>query len=259
MESHVHALLKIETLRNLFNGTVTFQRHSDVYSPYGHYEPPGDPKHEKNKNYAEGKTELVAWFVSHCKCQSQRDIYGDALSKYLPIHMYGNCGKVRRNCSNSRRGRELCYSMLDRKYKFYLSFENSLCADYITEKVYKILEKHVIPIVLGNNAYEEILPKHSFIDVRSFRSPKYLADYIKYLDKNDTAFNEYFEWKNHYHIINHNNKNLLCDICEYLHTSRNWTKIYTKPELHWNRKTQCLKPSQYYKGIADEILDKLRK
>ncbi|CAD5115436.1 DgyrCDS4411 [Dimorphilus gyrociliatus] len=257
MESNVHALLNVRRLSNKFNGTVTFKRHSDVYSPYGHYEPPGEKGHQPNKNYAEGKTELAAWFVSHCKTQSKREIYGNQLSKYMTIHVYGACGKDKRyKCKRTKSDNE-CYEMLDKKYKFYLSFENSLCTDYITEKAYKVLKHHVVPIVLGNVAYEEILPEHSFINVKSFRSPKLLAKYIEYLDKNDTAYNEYFKWKKDYRVVHHNNKNLLCDICEYLHASRNWTKVYTKPEYHWDTLDQCIKPKDYYKEIADEILEEL--
>ena len=30
-------------------------------------------------------------------------------------------------------------------YRFYLSFENSVCADYVTEKFFRILHYNVIP------------------------------------------------------------------------------------------------------------------
>ena len=34
-------------------------------------------------------------------------------------------------------------------YKFYLSFENTLCEDYVTEKFYRPLEQAILPIVMG--------------------------------------------------------------------------------------------------------------
>ena len=41
-------------------------------------------------------------------------------------------------------------------------------------------------------------PPHSHINIRDFDSPKELADYLLYLDKNDTAYLSYFWWKDHY-------------------------------------------------------------
>lgn len=43
--------------------------------------------------------------------------------------------------------------------------------------------------------YERVAPAHSFIHVDDFDSPKSLANYLRYLDRNDTAYNEYFRWK----------------------------------------------------------------
>ena len=68
--------------------------------------------------------------------------------------------------------------MLNRKYKFYLSFENSICEDYVTEKVWKILQLHVVPIVLGGADYKDILPPHSYIDVRDFAIDVPLQQFI---------------------------------------------------------------------------------
>ena len=37
-------------------------------------------------------------------------------------------------------------------------------------------------------------PPHSYIDALKY-TPVQLAEYLKYLDGNDTAYNEYFWWK----------------------------------------------------------------
>ncbi len=55
----------------------------------------------------------------------------------------------------------------------------------------------MVPIVLG--AYKEdyisTLPPQSYINVDDFRSMRDLADYVKYLDRNDTAYAAYFAWR----------------------------------------------------------------
>ena len=42
-----------------------------------------------------------------------------------------------------------CMKMLERDYKFYLSFENSLCLDYVTEKYFRTMQYDIIPITLN--------------------------------------------------------------------------------------------------------------
>lgn len=60
--------------------------------------------------------------------------------------------------------------MLGKNYKFYLSFENSLCDDYVTEKFYNALLYNTVPIVFGGANYSKLAPKNSYIDVRNFTS-----------------------------------------------------------------------------------------
>ena len=59
-----------------------------------------------------------------------------------------------------------CMPMVGDNYKFYLSFENSLCRDYITEKFWKVLSYNVVPLVFGGGNYSLYAPKKSYIDVQ---------------------------------------------------------------------------------------------
>lgn len=42
-----------------------------------------------------------------------------------------------------------CSAALDRDYKFYLSFENALCDQYVTEKFWRRMAEPVVPVVMG--------------------------------------------------------------------------------------------------------------
>ena len=66
--------------------------------------------------------------------------------------------------------------MIERDYKFYLAFENSLCRDYVTEKFYNPLLYSTVPIVYSGADYYDA-PLNSYIDVRNFTSGKYLLHY----------------------------------------------------------------------------------
>lgn len=51
----------------------------------------------------------------------------------------------------------------------------------------------MVPVVFGLANYTSIAPPHSIINVLDFPSLKDLVNYLKYLDGNDTAYNEYFK------------------------------------------------------------------
>ncbi len=83
-----------------------------------------------HKELFKSKQKLVAWFVSNCHSWSKRELYVKELQKFIPVDIYGPCG----NLSCPRNKEAECDAMLERDYKFYLSFENSICHQYTTEK-----------------------------------------------------------------------------------------------------------------------------
>ena len=69
-------------------------------------------------------------------------------------------------------------NLLGDKYKFYLSFENALCKDYISEKFFKVLNQNVIPVVFNGANMSTVAPPHSYINVADFPTIEKLVAYL---------------------------------------------------------------------------------
>lgn len=222
---------------DVFNWTATYRRDSDIVAPYERWEyhdwavtewqgPPRD--------FTLNKTHKVAWFVSNCAARNNRLQYAHELAKHIQVDIYGACGRL--NCPRS--AAEKCFEMLDTKYKFYLAFENSNCKDYITEKFFvNGLGRNVLPIVMGAppEDYEKSAPKHSYIHVDDFESPKQLAEYLHKLDKDDDLYNSYFKWKGMGEFIN---THFFCRVCAMVHDDYP-TKSYRDINEWWRGAGVC--------------------
>ena len=254
MESPIHTFANLPGLQGTFNFTMTYAMSAQVPWVYGRcapLSPTQHPNYNKTFNYAAKKKHPVAWFVSNCRTPSRRETYVKVLSKHIDVHKYGCGGKY--NCPRSKASE--CNRRLNDDYKFYLSFENSLCRDYVTEKLWKILQINVVPIVLGRANYSAILPPHSYIDVRDFASPRHLADYLKVLNANDTLYNEYFNWRAKYNCgtFQFKQHGRGCDLCRHAVATRGKTEIVKDLVAEWGRDQNCIKPKQYYRGMDSEL------
>jgi hypothetical protein len=184
----------------VFNFTSSYSRDDDMPQPYGRCDRrvggmDDDDGHVSN--VIKFKSKLVAWFVSHCKTLSNRESFVAELAQHgISIDIFGGCNDAGPWCTPNSN----CENEIHRTYKFYLSLENSLCQDYITEKVFRPLRHKypIVPIVMGLADYASILPPHSYIDVRWFPSAQSLARYLVYLDGNVTEYSKYFAWRRHY-------------------------------------------------------------
>ena len=72
---------------------------------------------------------LIAQFVSNCGSESGREALLKSLSQHIPVDVYGKCGKL--ECPRSTT--TACLQLMGAKYKFYLSLENPVCKDYVTD------------------------------------------------------------------------------------------------------------------------------
>ncbi|XP_031355240.1 alpha-(1,3)-fucosyltransferase 6-like [Photinus pyralis] len=239
-ESPFHTFLyskdnRITDYNGVFNWSMTYSLHSDIPVPYGRTvwnNAPVDVWDYGTWQQSKNQTVLVALMASNCGGQSGRWQYISELRKHIQIDVYGACGKLK--CAGHY---DLDCPTLT-QYKFYLSFENSNCDEYITEKVWwNAYQKDAIPIVMGgsNKSYRKILPPNSYIHVNDFATPRNLADYIKYLNDTPSELKIYFQWKKSFSVLNEHGyfrsaSVHYCRICEALHYNSKEVKIYTNLE-----------------------------
>ncbi len=235
----------IKHLKDYFNWTMSYRRDSDVPLLYGRVVPKSvisKPTRPVNKR------QLLTAMISHCDTHGRREEYVRELKEYLKLDVYGNCdslnAKSMRICNRDEvvSSAPECYRRLETKYKFYLSFENAICPDYVTEKFFNILQSDMIPIVYGGADYSSIAPQKSYIDARNF-TPKELAAYLLKLDSNDTLYNEFFKWKEIYTAeagVQSMARHAFCELCRKLHQELEF-KTYPDLSYQWNSKI-CLRP-----------------
>jgi hypothetical protein len=227
-----HMPADIKQFDGYFNWTMTYRKGSDFHLKYGEIVPLDTaPKTEveatimrqKMKKFGMnpvlGKTKLAIWLVSNCNARSNQQGYVNLLKNYTNVDIFSKDGQ----CEGKDRcppNEDDCYDMIEKTYKFYLSFENSICKEYVTEKFFEMMGRNIVPVVMGGADYTVIAPPHSYINALDY-TPKQLAEYLMELDRNDTLYAEYFWWKPHYtvHNLYGTSRQTFCDLCEALHST----------------------------------------
>lgn len=169
-----------------FDLTLTYRRDSDLFHGFLHTarkntnatEVEKDIFRNKIRELYGKKTKKVAWFAKRCTSQSKREIYVKKLQKHIPVDIYGRCGI---KCDYGSK----CYNNVAKDYVFYLAFENSLCQDYVTEKVIDAFRMDGVIPVVRSGADKFFLPPNSVIDARDFSSAKQLSEYLKFVAGNE--------------------------------------------------------------------------
>ncbi|XP_053386289.1 alpha-(1,3)-fucosyltransferase fut-5-like [Mercenaria mercenaria] len=190
-----------------------------------------------NKNYSDifrQKTETALWFVSHCSTSSKREVYASELAKYTNVTKLGRCNM---NRSSSCPQRSNCDTVLAKKYKFYLAFENSLCIDYITEKAFLWFTRDIVIVVRGAIHYEKYLPKGTFIDTHAFKSAKELAQHLNKVGANEEEYTKILKLKDHYTVIKEREHAQIsyCNLCYKLNNLKNYRKSIENVDDWWTK------------------------
>ena len=186
----------------LFNHTATFRRNSD-YPLVTQFLTSletllSKPKYRTDQKSKEGLAAVV-YVQSACSAPSDRDTYVSELMKHIDVDSYGAClhnKNLPEQYESPMTMDEDGFHDIIAKYKFTLSFENAICDDYITEKLWRPLTLGSVPIYKGSSTVQDWMPNnHSIILVDTFKTPEELAKYIIWLDKNDEEYAKYLDFK----------------------------------------------------------------
>uniref|UniRef100_A0A8C5RIN2 Fucosyltransferase n=1 Tax=Laticauda laticaudata TaxID=8630 RepID=A0A8C5RIN2_LATLA len=224
LESPTHTPQK-NGIEHLFNLTLTYRRDSDIQVPYGFMIVSTNSFEYEMPN----KEKLVCWVVSNWNPEHARVKYYNELSKYIEIHTYGQAFGDYISDKNLIPTISTC--------KFYLSFENSIHKDYITEKLYNALFAGSVPVVLGppRENYENYIPANSFIHVEDFLSPKDLSEYLLMLDKNTKLYISYFSWRKDFSVrLSRFWESHACLACDHVKRHQEYKSVGNLEKWFWN-------------------------
>ncbi|XP_030377024.1 alpha-(1,3)-fucosyltransferase B [Scaptodrosophila lebanonensis] len=216
MSLHLWALLHEESPRNVpyvpheeflqhFNLTSTFSRHSDFpltiqYLP--HAEDLGNFEYylsfaRKQRASFDHTLAPVLFLQSDCDTMTGREDYVLELMKHIRVDSYGAClhnrdlpESLQHDYLNNLYSAPLLRFISS--YKFMIAIENGACDDYITEKYWRPLMVGTIPIYFGSPSIRDWEPNNSSaIYISDFANAAALAEHLKQVGDNATAYNTY--------------------------------------------------------------------
>ncbi|KAN0047739.1 hypothetical protein ACTA71_002124 [Dictyostelium dimigraforme] len=225
-------------IKSNFNITAGYPRVKDynkdthIYVPYGPIEYGGSDSYAHSAIFNEIKlippkrNDSIVWIASNCWNEHYNRVgLMKSLMNITRIDSYGSClnnknftneDKLIKNKHNQKMA-------VLKRYTFSIAFENSLCEDYVTEKLWESLSVGTIPIYLGAPNIKEFLPdQDSIINVRDFKSINDLIEYLNNVQKNETMRLKHLKWitserwpKTFQNIYEQssNSLDLLCSIC----------------------------------------------
>lgn len=247
----LHGHQSLSNYDGLFNWSMSYRMDSDVPVPYGRMIRVSDNFSTRRLDaIVRTKTKLVAIMGSNCGGRNGRWSYVKALKSSLcdDLDILGRCLDGNRT---------VCPGHFDRDcpalgaYKFYLSFENSNCREYLTEKVFwNAYRKFAVPIIMGASRQDcqRLLPPRSYLYADDFADVNALADYLRYLDRDDERYLGYHEWRDRYRVINEHGyfgsvSRHYCRVCEALHYNPAVPKVYARLEHFWSKEKDCVPAS----------------
>ncbi|MBP7864577.1 MAG: alpha-1,3-fucosyltransferase [Acidobacteria bacterium] len=182
-----------------FDLRMTYRREAEIFMPYLCYYGPDAVEHlrlpPRPKPGGRGPdSPLCLFLASSYRETSGRTLYVRELMRHLPVHSCGRCLNNRPFPGDD--GSLRAKHDLQSAYKFTLAFENSRGVDYVTEKFFSALITGSVPVYLGAPNVADFAPgERCYIDAPALGPPRALAEYLRYLDGHEEAYQEYLAWK----------------------------------------------------------------
>lgn len=227
---------------NTFNWTMIYDKDiADIYLPYGKIK----RKLKNRKSIDEimqRKNGTALMIVSHCDTPSGRLEYIEQMKRHVDVEILGKCGKEW-NCGR-RFVHDDCFEIIN-NYKFYLAFENSLCSNYFTEKIYDNFDYDAILVSRGGKKgqIKQIMPDGTYVTADDFKNAKELGEYLKSMstEKYRTLLEEKLKYTTlgSYDSVFHG---AMCDLCEKMNKQDKFRKTIKNMEELLYSSTPCVPP-----------------
>ena len=218
----------------LFNWTMTYRLDSDIVYTYSNIIERNNMSDLLDKDYDgifDKKEKDIAWLVSHCKTKSRREDYVNDLMTVINVDITGGCGEN----ASCPKGDHSCLDDMATKYKFYLAFENTFYADYVSEKLFNWFNRDIVVVVRGGANYSRLVPPGTVIDASDFESATDLGYFLKQLAADKDRYLSYLKRKDNfyaeYKLVPV--QEAYCKLCEYLHTLDQHRKTYDNIRDWW--------------------------
>jgi hypothetical protein len=236
-----------DKLSSFFNWTMSYRTNSEIYhGTYGFLlrednaqsEEKSQKVKEAFKTHFKKRKNAILWFVNNCYAK-KRFKQALEISKHYAVYIYTKCKpeeesdikqyshlKLFRDACE--RGSE-CEKLNFNHFKYYLTFENTNCSDYITEKMWKSLANHMIPIVMQPNHdsfTRHEIPSKSFIHMKDFAfNAERLAQHLHRIDSDFSLYFDYIKWTLLYFKVYYEpeliDPHRMCKMCEALNKQFN--------------------------------------
>lgn len=151
-----------------------------------------------------GKVRAGALFISQCLPLSYlRTSLIAELARHMPLYNFGTC--VLGEAVHMAPPPELAHISpaelrADKhatvsRFRFFISFENSINASYYTEKLFGALIVDTVTVYLGPPDVHEVMPAGAFVRADEFASPRALAEFLGRMS--DATWRSMFAWRTH--------------------------------------------------------------